>query len=116
MPHRQNKGPARCALCACCAPWARLWRRLPFVLRWDIRRPRAFDTSEWAEPAPPSLSLSIESELHDGYATFTGLAYIEGEHFQMMNNFVVLRHRATGQVLRLATVMTAAEGDAYGAA
>ena len=23
------KGPARCALCACCAPWARLWRRLP---------------------------------------------------------------------------------------
>lgn len=31
----------------------------------------------------------------------------------MMNNFVVLRHRATGQALRLATVMTAAEGDAY---
>ncbi len=113
LPHRQNKRPGTLrALCVLCAMGAAV-AAFALVLRWDIRRPRAFDASEWAEPAPPSLSLSIESELHDGYATFTGLAYIEGEHFQMMNNFVVLRHRATGQALRLATVMTAAEGDAY---
>lgn len=68
------------------------------VLRRDIRRPRAFDASEWAEPAPPGLSLSLESELHDGYATFTGLAYIAGEHFEMMDNFVLLRHRQTANI------------------
>lgn len=113
LQQKQNKKPgvlrAMCVLCAMCAAVV----LFALVLRWDIRRPRAFDASEWAEPAPPGLSLSLESELYDGYATFTGLAYIAGEHFEMMDNFVLLRHRQTGKYLRLATTMTAGEGDAY---
>ena len=74
MQQKQNKKPgvlrAMCVLCAMCAAVV----LFALVLRWDIRRPRAFDASEWAEPAPPGLSLSLESELYDGYATFTGLA------------------------------------------
>ena len=74
LPHGQNKRPGTLrALCVLCAMGAAV-AAFALVLRWDIRRPRAFDASEWAEPAPPALSLSIESELHEGYATFTGLA------------------------------------------
>lgn len=83
------------------------------LLRWDVRRPHAFDASEWTEPAPQNLSLSLQSEWNDGYATFTGLCYIAGEHFEMMDNFVLLYCRDTQEYLRLATVMAPGDGDAY---
>ncbi len=109
MCEKQNKKPGLLgALCVLCAMGLSA-----LLLRWDSRRPHAFDASEWTEPVPPGLSLSLQSEQNEGYATFTGLCYIAGEHFEMMNNSVVLYCQDTQEYLRIATVMAAGDGDAY---
>lgn len=79
------------------------------LLRADLQRPHAFDPAACGEPAPADLAWACTAAPQADYYTLDGYAFVPGERFTSVENYVVLYDTAGGGHLRLATAMVARE-------
>lgn len=87
------------------------------LLRADIQRPRPYAPAGSTGPAPAGLVWACTPRAEADYYTLDGYAFLPGERFEAVENYVVLYDTAGGDHLRLSTAMvrrdeaTAAGGD-----
>ena len=75
------------------------------LIRADLRRVRPLDASLWPEDEPAGFAWQCTETAGPDYLTLEGYALVQGERFESVDNYAVLYHSATGQYLRLPTVM-----------
>ena len=87
------------------------------LLRAELQRPHAFDPAACGEPAPADLAWACTVTPQADYYTLDGYAFLPGERFEAVENYVVVYDTAGTGHLRLSTAMvtreeaTAAGGD-----